>query len=460
MLLPKQQERIVSDPARFKIIRAGRRGGKTILEVEDMTFTAVSEKDSPVIYVAPTQTQARSIIWESLKSRLAGIGQPNEQRLEMKTPTQDGGTSLISIAGWENRENFRGRKAKKIYFDEVDTMKDFFIGWQEIFRPALMDYRGHAWFSGTPKKENPNLRRLEKEAETDAAWRAFHYTTADNPFIDPDEIEIARNSMDSDTFRQEILAEYIDDLGALFRYEALVDLFTNTIDKTPEKYLIVDIADDGSDKTVFAYWEGLDMYKVEVFRTLNTEQIIDKIREIAAVERIPYTNIAVDAIGVGTGVATSSRLNGIIGYKSSYGAIKTDRSPVVLPYVHTRKDKVYTTDYKNLRVQCVYTLADLANAHKVRVSVEDEKVKSAIIDELSLYQEIAGTDSKRFVTTKEDVKELLGHSPDITDTLIMRMYFVIKEQMVQSDEGALRVKEFYKQHRNLRRGELAKNSAR
>lgn len=183
MLLHPKQRGIVQSKARFKIVRAGRRGGKTMLEVEDMVFEAVSGKDRNIFYIAPTQTQARAIIWEALKARLTGLAAINEARLEMTVPTQDGGTSLIKVAGWENRENFRGMKAWKIYFDEVDTMRDFFIGWQEIFRPALTDTQGSAMFSGTPKKENPNLRRLEKIASEDADYEAFHFKTEDNPYI-------------------------------------------------------------------------------------------------------------------------------------------------------------------------------------------------------------------------------------------------------------------------------------
>jgi hypothetical protein len=87
-------------------VRAGRRGGKTSLEVEDMSFDAVSDRDRPIFFIAPTQIQARQIIWEMLKNRLSGIGDANEGRLEMKVPTQKGGYSTIQVAGWENRENF------------------------------------------------------------------------------------------------------------------------------------------------------------------------------------------------------------------------------------------------------------------------------------------------------------------------------------------------------------------
>lgn len=400
-----------------------------------MAFQAVSRKDSPIFYIAPTQTQARAIIWEALKARLAGIGEANEARLEMRVPTQDGGYSVITVAGWENRENFRGRKAKKIYFDEVDTMKNFFIGWQEIFRPALTDLQGDAMFSGTPKKENPNLRRLEKIAETDKDYQAFHFTTADNPYISPEEISKAKAELDFNTYKQEYLAEYVDNQGALFKYDALIDMFSNTVIKDGSKYLIVDIADDGSDKTIFSFWDGLEEYRREEFERLNTESIINKIREYASDQRIPYSQIAVDAIGVGAGVASSSFLDGIIGYKSSYQPIKTDLDIVRLPNVSYTKEAPLTSDYKNLRSQCVFTLADLVNNHKI-ASRTTGKQKEDVIEELSTYQDASPGDGKRMPTQKEDVKEIIGRSPDASDCFVMRMYFVVRARMLpeQSEE--------------------------
>ena len=435
MQLHEKQRQIVQSKARYKVVRAGRRSGKTTLEVEDMVFAAVSKNDSPIFYVAPTQTQARAIVWEALKNRLVGIGEASEARLEMKVPTVDGGFSIITVAGWENRENFRGRKAKKIFFDEVDTMKDFFIGWQEIFRPALTDLQGGAVFSGTPKKENPNLRRLEKVAKEDPDYQAFHFTSADNPHLDQNEIAKAKQELDYDTFRQEYQAEYVDNQGALFKYDALIDIFSNTVTKNGSKYLIVDIADDGSDKTIFSFWENLEEYKREEYERLNTEGVISKIREYAAQDRIPYSHIAVDAIGVGAGVASSSFLDGIIGYKSSYGPIKTDLDIVKLPNVGYTKDAPLTSEYRNLRNQCIFILAQLVNNHQL-ASRATGRQKEDIIEELATYQDASTGDGKRQATLKEDVKNAIGRSPDASDCFIMRMYFVLREKMLpmQSEE--------------------------
>lgn len=438
MLLHPHQQRIVRSNARYKVVRGGRRGGKTITKREIMLFKAVSRTirlarafpDRSVIFIAPTQKQARVIVWESFKTRLGKVATYNESRLEIHIPTEENGRATIFVGGWENRENYRGMSnVIHIEFDEVDTMKDFFIGWQEIFRPMLVETGGSAGFGGTPKKENPNLRRLEKNAAEDQEWEAFHFTSWDNPDIPRAELEKAKAEMDPDTYRQEIMAEYVDNAGALFRYESLLDVFTNTVEKRGEQYLIVDVADDGSDKTVFSFWEDMEELRREEYRGLNTESVIDKIREETQQYKIPMSHVCVDAIGVGAGVASSSLLSGIIGFKSSYAAIKTDESIIYLPNVHYTKEAPLTSEYKNLRSQCMFVLSDHVNNHKIASRVGGA-FKEYTIEELSAYQEDSPGDGKRAVTAKDKIKDFIGRSPDHSDTWVMRMYFVIRSKLV------------------------------
>lgn len=435
MILYKQQKEVVESKARFKVVRAGRRAGKSTVAIEIMLFTAISKKNINVFYLSPNMKQSRAIIWEQLKTRLAGVGKLNESRLEVELPTIDRGTSRIFLSGFEARESFRGLRADLIVFDEVDSCPDFFLGFQEIFRPSLIDTIGNALFISTPKKESRNLFRLEKIAQTDSDYACFHFTSLDNPFLPQEEKDKAKKELDYDTYQQEILAEYLDNAGALFKYDALVDMFSNTIVKEPSKYLIVDIADDGSDKTIFSFWEGLEEYKREEFERLNTESIIMKIREYAGQDRIAYSHVAVDSIGVGAGVGSSSLLDGIIAYKSSYSPIKTDMDIVRLPNQGIFKDANLVSDYKNLRSQCVFTLSELVNNHKIASKVSGRQ-KEVVIEELSNYQDASQGDGKRMATPKEKIKEIIGRSPDASDCFIMRMYFVIRGRMLP-DSGAI-----------------------
>lgn len=477
MLLHPKQKEIVASNARFKVIRAGRKAGKTKQEVEVICYKALVKADQlnvykktfetgrKVIYIAPTQKQARNIVWQALKNRLAGIGKFNEASLEVSVPNQDGTTSTIYVGGWENRENYRGlTDVVHITFDEVDTLREFFIAWLEIFRPMFLDTGGTSNFIGTPRKENPNLKRLEKDfSEKGEDFATFKFTSHDNPHLSRKELISLEKEYEYDrnAYKQEILAEYVENEGALFKYTALLDMFTNTVDKTNNKYLIIDVADDGSDKTIFNFFQGLESYRIESFAQLTTEGIINQTREYAQQERIPYSQILVDAIGVGAGVASSSLLSGIIGFKSSYQSIKTDIDPVRLPNVHYTNYAPLTTEYRNLRSQCLFTLADLVNNHKFAVKTADTRIKEMIIEELSTYQDASKGDGKRFATPKEDITALIGRSPDITDTLIMRMYFVIKERMLpnQSEERS-RVDQLIKERLDRAESRAGNNSTK
>lgn len=429
---------------RFRVIRAGRKAGKTALEVEVIAFKAVASisklnikksvftSGRKVLYIAPTQDQARNIVWASLKNRFRNIGESNEQRLQMRVPNEDGEMTTIFVGGYENRENYRGlTDVIHITFDEVDTLKGFFQAWRDIFRPMFLDTGGTADFIGTPKKENPNLRRLEKIAETDPNYASFHFTSNDNPHLPQSELEGIKleYANDPESYKQEIKAEYVENQGALFRYNSLVDAFSNTVSKRDERYMTVDIADDGSDRTIFSIWEDLEEVRREEFERLNTESIIGKVREYAALFKIPYSHIAVDAIGVGAGVATSSLLDGIIGYKGSYQAIKTDQNIVQLPNVGYTKDAPKVSDYKNLRCQCTFVLADYVNNHKIASKVTGD-FKEKVIEELQHYQDITVGDTKRMVTRKPDIKEIINRSPDHSDTWIMRMYFEVMARII------------------------------
>lgn len=425
MLHQKQKEICASDK-KFKVVRAGRRGGKTYTIIEEIMFRAVKTKGSRIFYVAPTQKQARDIIWVDLKRRIHEKKIPanyNESRLEIEI-----GESIVYLAGWENKENFRGKSADLIVFDELDTMRNFMISYEEIFLPAILDRKGSVIFIGTPKKENPNLKRLEKIAKTNEDFECFHFTTKDNPIITEEEFQKIIKDLDEITIKQEFLAEYVENTGSLFSYSAILDVFSNTITKDKGKYLCVDVAGDGNDKTVFSCWEGLEEIWQENYQGLNGEMIINKIREYASLYQIPYSHIAIDAIGIGEFVASSSLLSGVIAYKSSYSAIKTEQSIISLPNVSSLKP-ILVSDFQNLRSQCIFKLAEYVNNHKIASKITGQ-FKENIIEELSIYQDVSRGDGKRMATQKDDVKVLIGRSPDNSDTWIMRMYFEIRAKVL------------------------------
>jgi predicted phage terminase large subunit-like protein len=202
-LLPWQQE-VWADDTRFKIVAAGRRTGKSRLAAWLLIVNALQAERGHVFYVAPTQGQARDIMWQTLLE----LGNPvisgsHINNLQIKLV--NGAT--ISLKGADRPETMRGVSLKFLVLDEYADMKpDVF---EQILRPALADQKGCAMFIGTPMGRN-HFYDLYKYAELgdDETYKAWHFTSYDNPILDPNEIDTAKKSMSSYAFRQEFMASF------------------------------------------------------------------------------------------------------------------------------------------------------------------------------------------------------------------------------------------------------------
>ena len=203
MELHNTQAVVAKDTHRFRVICCGRRWGKTTLAMLEMVGRAVGKKDTRVAYLATTFAQARDISWEMLKKYVQPIAvKINESRLEIIIRTQDGGESLLVLRGWEAVETLRGQRFDLIVLDEVSSMRNFWLSWQEVIRPTLTDTRGDALFISTPKGFS-HFYDLYNLQETDNDFKSFHFTTYDNPHIPVDEVDKARSQLTSDRFEQE-----------------------------------------------------------------------------------------------------------------------------------------------------------------------------------------------------------------------------------------------------------------
>ena len=211
-LLPWQQE-VWADETRFKIVAAGRRTGKSRLAAWLLIVNALQADRGHVFYVAPTQGQARDIMWQTLLE----LGHPviagsHINNLQIKLV--NGAT--ISLKGADRPETMRGVSLKFLVMDEYADMKPEVF--EQILRPALADQKGGAMFIGTPMGRN-HFYELYKYAELDddPTYKAWHFTSYDNPLLDPDEIDIATRSMSSYSFRQEFMASFEARGSEMFR---------------------------------------------------------------------------------------------------------------------------------------------------------------------------------------------------------------------------------------------------
>ena len=169
-LLPWQQE-VWADDARFKVIAAGRRCGKSRYAAYRLLVEALQTTRGEVFYVAPTQSQARDIMWKTLIE--IGGDLIEKSHINNLQHTLVNGTT-ISLKGGDRPDTMRGISLKFLVIDEYAQVKPFI--WEEILRPALADLKGDAVFIGTPEGRN-HFYDLYMYADTkeDPQWRAWHF---------------------------------------------------------------------------------------------------------------------------------------------------------------------------------------------------------------------------------------------------------------------------------------------
>ena len=208
--------------------------------------------------------------------------------------------------------------------------------------------------------------------------------------------------------------DYADDDNALMSHDAIIDLFTNTLAHVSEnKYLVGDIARLGSDSSVVNLWKGFHLYFIKEYTKQQIDVTSDKIKMMIEQERIPRSHCIVDEDGIGGGVVDMVR--GIKGFMAN-------RSP--FPNRLTGKPD----NFRNLKAQCAYVLADFVNDRKLKITCDDPQIQDKIIEELStLKRKDPDREGKLEIESKEKQKEMLGRSPDFADTLIMRMFFELEQ---------------------------------
>jgi hypothetical protein len=202
-LLP-WQEKCWNSTERFQVIAAGRRCGKTEYACYRLLVAALTSKKGETWYIGNTQGQARDNLW----NKLLEIGAPvivSSHVNNLQITLVNG--QRITLKGSDRPDTLRGSYLNLAVLDEYGTMKP--ETWEEILRPALADLRAPAIFIGTPCGRN-HFYELYKYAELsgEAGWRAYHFTTEDNPFIHKDEIAAAKRTMSSFAFKQEFEASF------------------------------------------------------------------------------------------------------------------------------------------------------------------------------------------------------------------------------------------------------------
>lgn len=217
VVLTVKQEEILTCGKRFVFVQAGRRFGKTTLSEEWLIRNALATPHSIWWYVAPTFKAAKELMWQPLLRDL-----PRDQIAKINKSMCDvtlKNGSMICIRGSDREDNLRGRRdgINGVVVEEFSFHKAGV--WELIIRPQLADRKGKALFIGTPSmKKGPQYRVLSEYAQSkkDPEWAFFHFNIFDNPYIDPSEIEQIKAATTDTAWKQEYLAEFVEEEGPVY----------------------------------------------------------------------------------------------------------------------------------------------------------------------------------------------------------------------------------------------------
>ena len=262
-LLPWQQK-VWTDNKRFQVVAAGRRTGKSRYAAWKLIVKALEAKRGQVFYVAPTQGQARDIMWQTLLE----VGHPvitssHVNNLQIKLVNG----ITIALKGADRPETMRGVSLYYLVMDEYADMKPEV--WEQILRPALADLKGDALFIGTPMGRNHfyDLHQYASLSE-DKSWQGYHFTSYDNPLLDSEEINAAKNSMSAFSFRQEFMASFEAQGSELFKEEHVK--FSEEEPDEGQYYIAVDLAGFADVEKATTKTSRLDQTAISVVKA-NTE---------------------------------------------------------------------------------------------------------------------------------------------------------------------------------------------
>lgn len=242
-------------------------------------------------------------------------------------------------------------------------------------------------------------------------YKAFIQALAtDNPYISQHYIN---NLHTLDQASKERLLfgnwDYDNDPSALLEYENILDLFTNShiLPDANNKALTCDIAMQGADKMVLTYWSGFIADKIKVIPKSDGKEVISAIEDMSDTYSVPKSRIVYDADGVGSFVG---------GFLQGAKAFNNGSKPL------------NNENYKNLKTQCIYKFCERAKAGGYWI--KDQTYKQDIIKELEQLKRtnMDNDTGKLEVVSKDIIKSIIGHSPDFSDSLIMREFLELKRK--------------------------------
>ena len=276
MPLNAGQKQVATSTARFRVVVAGRRWGKTWLATRELA-RAARLPNRRVWYIAPSYRMAKQIVWDSIKWRLQDLNwvqRINESDLSITL--RNGST--IALRGADNPDSLRGVGLDFVVMDEFAMIDE--KAWTEVLRPTLSDRGGHAMFITTPMGTSNWAFDLYNRSTLDTNWASWTFRTIEGGNVSAEEIEQARRDLSDRQFRQEYEATFETYAGRIYYNFDRDRNLVQYRDETPREVLVFCDFNVNPISAAVAVTTRTGIHIIDEITIYgsNTDELVDEIR--------------------------------------------------------------------------------------------------------------------------------------------------------------------------------------
>ena len=250
----------INSDGKYFVVSIGRQFGKTLLG-ENQALKWAVENNWKIGWISPTYKQCKKVFKEIVRAmgKNPFITSANHSDLVLNFTT--GSTMLFYSA--EAYDSIRGETFDALVGDEVAFWKP--EAWNEVLKATVLVKGKKVLLLSTPKGKNQFYTLFNQSINNDN-YHSFYGTSFDNPFIERSEIEDARRMLPDHIFRQEYLAEFLDDASSVFRNikecieigEETRTLFAGVDLGRADDYTVLTIADQNNIEVYCERWRHLE----------------------------------------------------------------------------------------------------------------------------------------------------------------------------------------------------------
>lgn len=406
--LTSYQKRILNSKARFTITEASTKVGKTFSHIIWLYGKAHEGEDFQgrnFWWVAPVFNQSK-IAFNRLRRYLAAtkMYRFNETNLIIYCPNG----AEIHFKSAEKPDNLYGEDVYACVFDEAPRARE--EAWFAL-RSTLTSTNAPCKLIGNFGGISNWVHKLKDKSKSDKEYEYFKVTCWDavaEGIIDEEEVLQAKRDLPEKIFKELYEAEQSEDEGQLIMNESIIKLFSNTHIESGVKYITADIARLGKDKTVIFVWDGWRVIEIKEMLVSRVNESVDAINALATSYNVNRSNIIVDEDGVGGGVKD---------YLNCLGFVNNSK-----PIKYRNKEE----NFVNLKTQCYYKLAEIINRNEIYVNC-NELQERMLTEELEMVRLAKEVDAQKIaLKNKDEIKKIIGRSPDYSDGLMLRVWFELK----------------------------------